>query len=49
MRFAGSVLEEYLYSSPKRVAEMNNERMALALSGCSGPRTAAILTRGSCG
>lgn len=29
-RFAGSVLEEYLYRSPKRAAEMINERMALA-------------------
>jgi hypothetical protein len=29
-RFAGSVFEEYLYRSPKRAAEMINERMALA-------------------
>ena len=46
MRFAGSVLEEYLYRSPKRVAEMINERMASPPSGCSASRTAAIPTPG---
>jgi hypothetical protein len=47
-RFAGSVLKEYLYRSPKRVAEIINERMASPPSGCSGSRTAAIPPREFC-
>ena len=35
-RFAGSVLEEYLYRSRKRAAEMIKERMALAVERVFG-------------